>query len=41
MIAGIFVLGLPIVVIGAAFQDSFKAAGVWQAEQDIARAAKR
>lgn len=41
MICGIFVLGLPIVVIGRAFDDSFKDAARWQVEKAVARQAKR
>ena len=39
--SGVFVLGLPIVVIGVSFDEAFKEMDKFKLEQALARAAKR
>ena len=39
--SGVFVLGLPIVVIGVSFDEAFKEVDKFKLEQALAKAAKR
>ena len=39
--SGVFVLGLPIVVIGVSFDEAFKEVDQWKIEKALAKAEKR